>query len=215
MTTSDQSLLKLFNYHLQWLSNKCASIYVKHNNWGLKSVFNNVKKNSVLYCMKITMNRMKVRPSCLRCLTATSFNENDIWQSYKTRMYEKKINLTDVSFIFLRKKLPGNVFNWVPKCSKSITVGDGGGSHVPGYFCPGFLDCWAASPHVKNSKMITEQAQLFMCLQFKSFENTEEKGEIARNELFLLVFYAFGKLSAIFIKFGIVFFHFFFWFERV
>ena len=41
-------------------------------------------------------------------------------------MYEKEINLMDVSFIFLRKSLPGNVFYGVPKCSKQITVGDWG-----------------------------------------------------------------------------------------
>ena len=57
-----------------------ALIYVKYNNWELKSVFNNVKKKkkSLLYDMKITMNGMKVRSSCHRCHTATSLNENNI-----------------------------------------------------------------------------------------------------------------------------------------
>ena len=39
------------------------------------------------------------------------------------------------------------------------------------------------------------QARVFTCLQYKSFENTVEKGEIARNKQFLLshsVFYPFG-----------------------
>ena len=48
-----------------------------------------------------------------------------------------------------------------------------------------------------------------MCLHYKSFENTVGKGEIARNEQFLLshrVFYPFGELSAIFIIFEIVLF---------
>ena len=49
------------------------------------------------------MNRMKVRPSCLRSHTVTSFIGNDILQSYNTGMYEKEINLTDISFIFHRK----------------------------------------------------------------------------------------------------------------
>ena len=49
------------------------------------------------------MNGMKVRPCCCRCHTVTSINENDILQSYKTRMYEKEINLIEVSFIFRRK----------------------------------------------------------------------------------------------------------------
>ena len=31
-----------------------------------------------------------------------------------------------------------------------------------------------------------KQALVFMCLQYKSFENTAGKGEIARNEQFLL-----------------------------
>ena len=45
-----------------------------------------------------------------------------------------------------------------------------------------------------------------MCLQYKPFENTVGKGEIARNEQFLLfsVFYLLGELPAIFIKFEIV-----------
>ena len=46
-----------------------------------------------------------------------------------------------------------------------------------------------------------------MC-QHKSFENTVGKGEIARNEQFLLFpqcfLTAFGELSAIFVKFGVV-----------
>ena len=49
---------------------------------------------------------------------------------------------------------------------------------------------------------------VFTCLQYKPFENTEGKGEIACNEQFLLflsVFYVFEELSANFIKFAIVF----------
>ena len=48
-----------------------------------------------------------------------------------------------------------------------------------------------------------------MCLQYKSFENTVGKGEIACKEQFLLFlqcffFYLFGELSAFFDKFEIV-----------
>ena len=42
-----------------------------------------------------------------------------------------------------------------------------------------------------------------MCLQYKSFENTVEKGEIARIEQLLLfhsVFYTFRELSGMFIN---------------
>ena len=50
--------------------------------------------------------------------------------------------------------------------------------------------------------------RVFTCLQYKSFENTVGKGEIARNEQFLLFpqsfFYPFRELSAIFTKFKIV-----------
>ena len=35
-----------------------------------------------------------------------------------------------------------------------------GWSHVPGYG-PGFLDCWAVGPWVKNSKMITAPSSVF------------------------------------------------------
>ena len=65
-------------------------------------------------------------------------------------------------------------------------------------------------PHdsFSHKKMLTlsKQALVFTCLQYKSFENTVGKGEIAHNEQFLLfhsVFYLFGELSAIFIKFEI------------
>ena len=54
---------------------------------------------------------------------------------------------------------------------------------------------------------IPKQALIFTCLQYMSFENTVEKGEIARNEQFLLFpqcFLPFGELSAIFIKVKIV-----------
>ena len=48
-----------------------------------------------------------------------------------------------------------------------------------------------------------------MCLQYKSFENTVEKGEIARNEQFLFFFPRYflpfsRTFSTIFIKFRIV-----------
>ena len=52
-----------------------------------------------------------------------------------------------------------------------------------------------------------KKALVFMCLQYKSFENIVRKGEIAHNEQFLFspnVFYPFGELSAISIKFKIV-----------
>ena len=59
-------------------------------------------------------------------------------------MYEKEINL-----------IPGNVFYRVPKCSKQITVRDGGRGS-PRLNGPGFLDYWAVGPWVKNCKMITD-----------------------------------------------------------
>ena len=52
-----------------------------------------------------------------------------------------------------------------------------------------------------------KQAVVFMCLQYKSFENTAGKGEIAPYEQFSFshsVFYPFGKIAAIFIKAEIV-----------
>ena len=48
-----------------------------------------------------------------------------------------------------------------------------------------------------------KQALVFTCLQYKSFEIIVGKGEIARNEQYLLFpqpFYPFGDLSAFFIK---------------
>ena len=58
------------------------------------------------------------------------------------------------------------------------------------------------TPSHGNSLPLPKQALVFMCLQYKSFKNTAGKGEIARN--FYTVFYSFGELSAIFIKFEIV-----------
>ena len=37
-----------------------------------------------------------------------------------------------------------------------------------------------------QKRVLTKKALVFTCLQFKSFENTVGKGEIARNEQFLL-----------------------------
>ena len=50
--------------------------------------------------------------------------------------------------------------------------------------------------------LFPKQALVFTRLVYKSFENTVEKGEIARNEQFsfLSVFYPFEDLTAIFYK---------------
>ena len=56
--------------------------------------------------------------------------------------------------------------------------------------------------------ILSKQALVFTCLHYKSFENTVGKGEIARNEQFLLFpqffFYLPAKLSAIVIKSKII-----------
>ena len=39
---------------------------------------------------------------------------------------------------------------------------------------------------VVKSYPFPKQALVFVCMQYKSFENNEEKGEIARNKEFLL-----------------------------
>ena len=54
-----------------------------------------------------------------------------------------------------------------------------------------------------NPLTLPKQAMVFTYLQYKSFENTMGKGEIARNEQFLL-FSLYGVFSAIFIKFEAV-----------
>ena len=55
---------------------------------------------------------------------------------------------------------------------------------------------------------LSQTSPFFTCLQYNSFENTVGKGEIARNEQFLLFptvfFYPVRELSAIFIKFKVV-----------
>ena len=53
---------------------------------------------------------------------------------------------------------------------------------------------------------LSQTSPNFTCLKNKTTENTVGKGEIARNEQFLLfpVFYPFGQFSAIIIKFKIV-----------
>ena len=76
----------------------------------------------------------------------------------------------------------------------------------------------SSSSHLQKQKLyiwsgqrltgFPKQALVFTCLQYKSFEITVEKGEIACNEQFLLFpqcfFYPFGDLSAFFIKLKIV-----------
>ena len=72
-------------------------------------------------------------------------------------MYEKEINLIDVSFIFHRKL---DMFYEVPKCSKWILLVDGGRSHVPGYMAQLIFRLLGRWPTSQNSKMITEKAKL-------------------------------------------------------
>ena len=63
------------------------------------------------------------------------------------------------------------------------------------------------SHFMKQSRVLLfpKQALVFMCLLYKSFKNTVGKGEIAHYEQFFFfshsVFYLFGELSDIFIKF--------------
>ena len=53
--------------------------------------------------------------------------------------------------------------------------------------------------------LLLEQALVFTCLQYKSFGNTVGKGEIARNEQFLLFPQCFlGEVSDILVKFDMV-----------
>ena len=70
-------------------------------------------------------------------------------------MYEKEINLIDVSFIFLRKLASRECILRGPKMLK---IDFGGGLRAvpcPWQYGPGFLDFGAFGPLVKNSKMIT------------------------------------------------------------
>ena len=62
---------------------------------------------------------------------------------------------------------------------------------------------------MKTLSLILSQTSpgFFTCLQYKSLENTVGKGEIARNEQFLLshrVFYPLAELFAILIQLNIV-----------
>ena len=66
---------------------------------------------------------------------------------------------------------------------------------------------WTLYDSVQCINPFPKQALVFMYLQYKPFENTAGKGEIARHEQFLFfpVFSTpFDELSAIFIKFPIV-----------
>ena len=74
-------------------------------------------------------------------------------------MYEKEINRIEVSFIFLRKSLPGNVFYRCPKMLKidysggwggGVGQGGAGRSHVPGYMAQDF---WTIGPLAHGSKI--------------------------------------------------------------
>ena len=84
-------------------------------------------------------------------------------------MYEKEINLIDVSFIFLRKIASRECVLRGPKMLKigySVCVcvwGGGGAVPYPCLYGPGVLNCWAVGPRVKNSKMITITTLLSQC----------------------------------------------------
>ena len=61
--------------------------------------------------------------------------------------------------------------------------------------------------HTAKPLTLSQTSPDFKCLRYKSFENTVGKGEIARNEQFLLFpqcFLPIEERSAIFIKFEIV-----------
>ena len=70
-------------------------------------------------------------------------------------MYEKEIILRDVSFIFHRKLASRECVLRGPKMLKIDFGGRWWEVPCPGLYGPGFLDCWAIGPQVKNSKMIT------------------------------------------------------------
>ena len=90
-------------------------------------------------------------------------------------------------------------------------------THLFEYALIGHKTLWKTSKmfiKVFLPKFIKPFPKQALGLQYKSFENTVGKGEIARNKQFLLVtsnfsfshsvFYLFEELSAIFVKFEIV-----------
>ena len=76
-------------------------------------------------------------------------------------MYKNEINLTDVSFIFLRKLASRECVLRGPKMRKIDFGGGWKAVPCPRLYGPGFLDCWAIGPQVKNSEMITDYQQFF------------------------------------------------------
>ena len=88
-------------------------------------------------------------------------------------MYEKEIKLTDMSFIFLRKLASRECVLRGPKMLKINFVGVWQAVPCRRLYGPGFLDCWAVGPLVKNSKMITdrpvEQYRDIMALLLNNF----------------------------------------------
>ena len=71
-------------------------------------------------------------------------------------MYEKEINLIDVSFILLRKLASRECVLRGPKVLKIDFGGGWRAVPCPWLYGPRFLDCWAVSLRIKNSKMITD-----------------------------------------------------------
>ena len=72
---------------------------------------------------------------------------------------------------------------------------------------PSSMYCPGQKHRQRTAKSFPKQALVLTCLQYKSFENTVRKGEIAHDEQFLLFlqcFYLFRELSTISIKFEIV-----------
>ena len=85
------------------------------------------------------------------------------------------------------------------------------------FICYHYSSCFKWYVCTNHSESFPKQALVVTCLQYKSFENTVQKGKIARKRAispFPSLFNLFGELSSIFIKFKIDFcklFH----FERV
>ena len=83
-------------------------------------------------------------------------------------MYEKEINLIDMSFIFHRKLASRECILRDPKMLKIDLGGEWWVVPCLWLYSLGFLDHWAIGPWVKNSKMITEN----VVNQFFSFSTS-------------------------------------------
>ena len=168
--------------------------------WGYLTLLNICLEISLFFLPRINPFPHNNTCWCLweRCLLKTWEKEKLLLQAISPfpTMFST-ISKTEIIIFVISNLSSANAFNLVR--SKILSCGKGWSAMIFVYKSHDLCNM--------SSLTISQTSLVFTCLQYKPFENTVEKGEIARNEQFLLFpkcFLPVGWLSAIFVKFEIV-----------